>query len=458
MRRLGSSIVLGVALLAWFSAAPASGPASASAPSATDGNWPQWRGPDGLGISAETGFATEWSPTKNIKWKTAIPGRGHSSPVIWGDHIFLTTSFKEEPVPGGRKAPVHLDFSYRPGYVHPDAVDIEFIHKLDTLAVDAKTGKILWEKTSYEGLMADDHHRSNTYASPSVVTDGTLAYAFFESLGLYAYDFDGNLKWKTSLGDIIKAGLGPGTSPVLYKNLIILQCDQEMGTGSFIVALDKRTGKEVWRTERKNRRSWATPLLVKAGDRFELIASGAESDASYDPDGGKELWHANGTESHPIPSSVAGHGLVILTAGSQAKRALAIKLGATGDLTNSSSVVWRYAKGTAYVASPILVGQYLYLESDGGIVTCLDVDTGAVVYEGGRPPVPAEIRASFVSFEDKLLMTSDDGNTYVIKAGPKFELLATNTVDEPVWASPALSRGTIYIRGDQHLFAIATVK
>jgi outer membrane protein assembly factor BamB len=425
---------------------------------APDGNWAQWRGPDGLGISAETGFATEWSPTKNVKWKTAIPGRGHSSPVIWGDHIFLTTSFKEEPVPGGRKAPVHLDFSYRPGYVHPDAVDIEFIHKLETLAVDAKTGKILWEKTSYEGLMSDDHHRSNTYASPSVVTDGTLAYAFFESLGLYAYDFDGNLKWKTSLGDIIKAGLGPGTSPVLYKNLIILQCDQEMGTGSFIVALDKRTGKEAWRTERKNRRSWATPLLVKAGDRFELIASGAESDASYDPDTGKELWHANGTESHPIPSSVTGHGLVILTAGSQAKRVLAIKLGATGDLTNSPSVAWRYAKGTAYVASPILVGQYLYLESDGGIVTCLDVDTGAVVYEGGRPPVPAEIRASFVSFEDKLLMTSDDGNTYVIKAGPKFELLATNTVDEPVWASPALSRGTIYIRGDQHLFAIASAK
>jgi len=422
------------------------------------GNWPQWRGPDGLGISAETGFATEWSPTKNIKWKTAIPGRGHSSPVIWGDHIFLTTSFKEEPVPGGRKAPVHLDFNYRPGYVHPDAVDIEFIHKLDTLAVDAKTGKILWEKTSYEGLMSDDHHRSNTYASPSVVTDGTLAYAFFESLGLYAYDFDGNLKWKTSLGDIIKAGLGPGTSPVLYKNLIILQCDQEMGTGSFIVALDKKTGKEVWRTERKNRRSWATPLLVNAGDHVELIASGAESDASYDPDTGKELWHANGTESHPIPSSVTGHGLVILTAGSQAKRVLAIKLGATGDLTNSPSIVWRYAKGTAYVASPILVGQYLYLESDGGIVTCLDVDTGAIVYEGGRPPVPAEIRASFVSFEDKLLMTSDDGNTYVIKAGPMFGLLGTNTVDEPVWASPALSRGTIYIRGDQHLFAIAPMK
>jgi outer membrane protein assembly factor BamB len=422
------------------------------------GNWPQWRGPDGLGISAETGFATEWSPTKNIKWKTAIPGRGHSSPVIWGDHIFLTTSFKEEPVPGGRKAPVHLDFNYRPGYVHPDAVDIEFVHKLDTLAIDATTGKILWEKTSYEGLMSDDHHRSNTYASPSVVTDGTLAYAFFESLGLYAYDFDGNLKWKTSLGDIIKAGLGPGTSPVLYKNLIILQCDQEMGTGSFIAALDKRTGKEVWRTERKNRRSWATPLLVKVGDRFELIASGAESDAAYDPDTGKELWHANGTESHPIPSSVTGHGLVILTAGSQAKRVLAIKLGAAGDLTNSPSIVWRYAKGTAYVASPILIGQYLYLESDGGIVTCLDVDTGAIVYEGGRPPVPAEIRASFVSFEDKLLMTSDDGNTYVIRAGPKFELLGTNTVDEPVWASPALSRGTIYIRGDQHLFAIAPGK
>ena len=443
--RLAASFILLIGAAPHALAGPADGP---------DGQWPQWRGPGGIGVSLEKGFATEWSPTKNIRWKTEIPGRGHSSPVVWGDRIFLTTSIKGEAVPGGRKARVHLDFGYKPGYVHPDAVDIEYFHRLETLAVDAKTGKILWKTTSYEGLMSDDHHRSNNYAASTVVTDGKLVYAFFESLGLYAYDFKGRLQWKASLGDIIKAGLGPGTSPVLFGNLIILQCDQEMGTGSFITALDKASGKTVWRAERRNRRSWATPLLLRVGDHFELVASGAESDVAYDPATGKELWHANGTESHPIPSPVTGHGLVILTAGSQAKRALAIRLGGEGDLTNSPSVVWRYGKGTAYVASPVVLGNYLYLVSDSGIMTCLNVETGEVVYEGGRMPVPALVRASLVAFEDKLLVTSDDGTTFVVRAGPKFEVLSPNTVDEPVWASPALSRGAIYVRGDKHLFAI----
>src|SRR2546428_8243113 len=271
-------------------------------------NWAQWRGPGGLGVSTEAGLPTEWSPTTNIVWKTAIPGRGHSSPIVWGDRIFLTTSFKGELVPG-RKAPVHPDFNNRPGYVHPDAVDIEYKHAVKVIALDATNGKIVWERTAYDGLMYDDHHRKNTYASPTMAADGRLAYAFFESLGLYAYGFDGTLKWHSDLGGIIKAGLGPGTSPVLYEDLVILQCDQEMGAGSFIVALDRASGKEVWRTARTNRRSWATPLLVRVGDHDELVASGAESVIAYDPATGKERWRANGTQSHPIPSPVAGHEL-----------------------------------------------------------------------------------------------------------------------------------------------------
>jgi len=437
-----------------------------SSVSAIEDNWPQWRGPGGLGISESTNYADEWSAEKNVAWKTAVPGRGHSSPVIWGDRIFLTTSIEKDQVPG-RTAPDHLGFDLKPGYLHPDSVGVDYKNALKVLAYDTKTGKQLWEQTAFDGLMYDNRHRKNTYASSTVVTDGKLVFASFEAAGLYAYDVNGKLLWKkapsevngalswdTSLGPIAKAGLGPGTSPILFEDLLILQLDQEMGANSAIVALAKKDGAEVWRASRTTRRSWATPILVKTGSRTELIASGAEMVVAYDPATGKELWRANGVQSHPIPSPVAGQGLVFLTAGSQAKRALAIRPGGSGDLTNSTSIVWRYSKGTAYVPSPILFGDYLYLMTDTGLMTCLDALTGEVKYEGGRPPVPATFTASLVAYGDRLLETSEDGDTFVIKAGPVHEVLRTNPIGEPVYASLALAGGTIYIRGAQHLFAI----
>lgn len=193
---------------------------------------------------------------------------------------------------------------------------------------------------------------------------------------------------------------------------------------------------------------------MQAKDRVELVAMGAEAVIAYDPRSGRELWRANGTQSHPIPSPVAGHGLVFATAGSQAKRALAIRVGGSGDLQDSPEVVWRHTKGTAYVPSPILLGAYLYLMTDKGIITCLDAKTGEVRYEGGRVPVPATFTASPVAFGERLLLTSEDGDTFVIKAGPAFEVLGTSSVGEPVYASPALAQGRIFIRGERHLFAI----
>ena len=426
----------------WLAAAPLSA------------QWPQWRGPGGLGISPEKNLTTEWSPEKNIKWKTEIPGRGHSSPVVWGNRIFLTTSIKGEQVPG-KKAPVHLDFNRQPGYLHPDATDVDYKHALKVLAIEANTGKVLWEKTAYDGDMWDDRHRKNTNASSTMAVDGERAYAFFESAGLYAYNFDGTLAWKKSLGGIIKAGLGPGTSPIIYKDLVILQCDQEMGDGSFIAALNRKTGDQVWRTTRTNRRSWATPLIVNTGMRDELIASGAEMVVAYDPATGEELWRSNGTQSHPIPSPVATKGLVFLTAGSQAKVVLAMRPGGSGDLKDSKDLLmWRYNKGAAYVPSPIAIGDYLYLVSDAGLMTCIDAVTGERKYEGGRPPVPGTFFASPVAFDDKILLTSEDGDSFVITTGPIHEVLVTNSVGESVYASPAIANGTIYIRGDRHLFAI----
>ncbi len=416
-------------------------------------DWPQWRGPDGQGRSDETGLPTAWSPTENILWKTAIEGRGHSSPILSRGRIFVTTSLKGAQVPG-RKAPVHLGFDRQPGYVHPDSVDVDYRHTLKVIAVDAASGTIVWERTAYEGLMADDRHRKNTYSSSTMATDGRVVYAFFESAGLYAYDFDGTPAWHVSLGTIIKAGLGPGSSPILFENLIILQCDQEMGDGSFIVALDRFTGKQVWRAERTTRRSWATPIVIRASDRAELVTSGAEAVIAYDPRTGRELWRANGVKSHPIPSFVAGHGLVFATAGSADKRVLAIRPGGNGDLTDSPSIVWRYNKGAAYVPSPIVHGRYLYLVSDTGILTSLDAVSGELVYQGGRVPVPATFTASPVAFDDVLLLTSEDGDTFVVRAGPTHSIVRTNSVGEPVYASPAIGGGRIFIRGERHLFAI----
>ena len=422
--------------------------------------WPQWRGPGGHGISTEKDLPTEWAPATgdkpavNIKWKIEIPGRGHSSPVVAKNLVFVTTSIKGEEVPG-REAPVHLDFQKKPGYLHPDAVDVEFKHALKVFAVDAKTGKVAWERTAYDGVMFDDRHRKNTFASSTMVVDDERAYAFFESLGLYAYDFKGKLLWKKDLGPIIKAGLGPGTSPIIYKDLIILQCDQEMGNGSAIVALNRQTGNDVWRANRENRRSWATPLIINSGARDELIASGAEVVIAYDPATGKELWRANGTQSHPIPSPVTTKGLVFLTAGSSSKVVMAMKPGGSGDLKDSKELLlWRYNKGAAYVPSPIALGDYLYLVSDAGVMTCLDAITGQLKYEGGRVPVPGTFFASPIAFDNKILLTSEDGDSFVIKAGPVHEVLRTNSVGEPVYASPAVANGNIFIRGDKHLFAI----
>jgi outer membrane protein assembly factor BamB len=445
-RRIALTLVVGISL-AFAALSFLSAKASA-------GNWPQWRGPDGSGISNEKNLPSEWSPTKNIKWKTSIDGRAHSSPIVWANRVFVTTAVEGPEVPGAKAVKHELE----PGkeWVHPDSVGANRKHTFKVIALDRDTGKVLWQSTAWEGTPFDNRHRKSSYAASTPATDGKMVYAFFGTEGVYAFDFKGKLAWKAHVGNLANLGMGTATSPILFDNLVILQCDEDNGTSSFMVALDKKTGKEVWKTPRKVQISWSTPLLVRTSTRTELIASGTETVISYDPATGKELWRHKGLESNAIPSPVANSEMVFLVAGYPAKLAMAIRLGQSGDLTGTPNVPWKYVKGTAYVPSPILYGDYLYLTTDRGILTAIDAKTGEVKYEGGRIPVPATFTASPVAFEGKILMTSEDGDTYMVKAGPKHEILGTNSVGEAVYASPAIADGRIFIRGEKNLYCIGS--
>lgn len=405
-------------------------------------NWPQWRGPQGQGISNEKDLPTEWAPDKNVAWKTALP-HGYSSPIVWGDRIFLTTAIEGEAAPGVVPESVRIQ------QPHPESVGGDKKHTLKLLALDAKTGKIIWEQTAYEGPVFDARHRRSTFAGPTAITDGQMVYAYFGPEGLYAYDVKGTLAWKV-VEKFHTLGLGTGTSPVLFENSVIIQRDQDEKT-SVVVAYDKLTGRELWKTQRPIQISWSTPALVDLGIRTELVTNGSESVIAYDARTGKEVWKTKGVASNAIHTPLVGKGLVIVTAGYPAKRTIAIR---PGDQPEDKRVAWEYAKGTGYVLSNILYNDRVYLSTDNGIITCLEAQTGTVVYEGGRPPKPTHFMGSAVAYNGLIAMTSEDGDTFLLKAGPKHEIVRTNTVDEPVYSSLALANGRVYIRGEKHLFAI----
>jgi outer membrane protein assembly factor BamB len=412
-------------------------------------NWPQWRGPGGQGISNEARVPIEWAPGRHIAWKTALPS-GHSSPIVWGDRIFVTAAIEGDVVPGQRA--VKHKQGKDEDWIHPDSVAADRKHTLKVIALDANDGRIVWDRTAYDGTVYDARHRKSSFAGPTAATDGQMVFAYFGPEGLYAYDFSGALAWKV-VERFATLGLGTGTSPVLFENLVIIQRDEDNGEHSAIVAYDKKTGREVWKTKRDVEVSWGTPVLVPGDGRTELVANGNESIVGYDPATGKELWRTAGVESNAIHTPLVGKGLVVVTAGFPAKKIIAIRPGEVGP---GRRVAWEYAKGTGYVLSNILYGDYIYLLTDNGIVTCLDALTGQVKYEGGRPPVPTHFMGSPVAFGGLVAITSEDGETFLIKAGPVHAIVGRNTIDEPVYSSPAIANGRIYIRGEKHLFAIGS--
>ena len=411
-------------------------------------NWPQFRGPGGLGVAEGASVTASWSETENILWKTAIEGRGHSSPVVWEDKIFLTTAIEGDLIPGAG-APTH----YIGGQVfkHPQAMGSDRSHTLKVMAIDRESGEIVWSDVAYEGRIYDDHVRTSSVASATAVTDGELVFFYFGSEGVYAYDFDGTRVWDTDLGDFSYFGVGLGTSPVLHENVLVLQIDEGEGAGSFIVGLDKYTGDELWRTPREVEASWATPLMLdNVGGATQLLTVGNQLLIAYDPLTGRELWQLGGLRTNAVHTPVWNGELVYVSAGYPRSVIRAIRPG-----HGAAEVVWEYRKGAAYVASNIVYNGYLYITNDKGIITCLDAATGDVVYEGGRVPVPTSmLMSSLLVVDGKIMMSTPEGDTFWITSGPEFSVTGHNSLDEPIWATPAISDAIIYLRGQQHLYAI----
>ena len=389
-------------------------------------DWTRFRGPNGSGVAEDKEpTPTTWSENENLKWKVPLPGAGVSCPIVVGNQVFVTCYS-----------------GYGINVEEPGDVKNLVRH---LVCVDRGTGKILWQKSAHSGKVFDNRHKAGSYAAPTPLTDGRNIYAYFGSEGLHAFDYDGKLLWKFDPGPIKTIGMGPGTSPVMDADRIFLQCDNGEENKSYVVALDKKTGKTLWRVERPVNLTWSTPLFFDGA----LVTAATEKVIAYDPKTGKQLWEAPGVKGNSVPSPVSGDGVVVVSAGYPEKFASAFGPG--------GKALWSYAKGTAYVPSPIFYGAYVYLITDKGLLTCIDSKTGEVKYEGKRPPVPATFAGSPVAYDGKILITSEDGDSFVIKAGPEHIVLHSNSIGEPVLSSPALSNGMLFLRGKDHLFAIAAL-
>ncbi|HKS09938.1 MAG TPA: PQQ-binding-like beta-propeller repeat protein [Pyrinomonadaceae bacterium] len=419
----------------------------------SDAHWPQWRGPFFNGM-ARGDAPTVWSDTKNIKWKAEIPGRGFSTPVMWGDRIFLTTAIPSGK-PAAEAAPAPAEGRRAGGGAGP-LVE----HKFEVLCLDRKTGKLLWQRTAKVATPHEGYHRAyGSFASNSPITDGRYVYAFFGSRGLFVYDFNGKLIWEKDFGVQMKMRLafGEGAAPLLSKDQLFLVFDHE--AGSFMVAIDKRNGKELWRSQRDEPSSWSTPLAIEHNGRTEIIVPATNKVRSYDARNGKILWESAGLGSNVIPVPVYHNGTVVVMSGHRDPKLMAIKLGKEGDLTNSDAIAWSHTRGVAYTASPVLYDNKLYIVTDNGMVSAYNASTGEPFYAQTRLPKGYNLKASPVGANGKLYLATEDGDVVVLKMGEKFEVLSVNTLEDQVFiATPVIADGEIYLRSQNTLFCISEKK
>ena len=427
MPRLHPIVALSLCLASTALTAAADGPA--------DKFWPSWRGPSNAGVSTTAQPPTEWSETKNLRWKIEVPGRGAGTPIVWGERVYISTAIPADPA-GGATA----------------------THKFVVMAINRKDGRIAWQHTAKEEAPHEGTHREfGTMASPSIVTDGETLIASFESRGFFAYDMNGKPLWQTDLGDKrMRNQFGEGTSPALYKDRLFVVWDHQ--GESFIAALDRKTGKELWKVARQEIDSWATPIVVEAPSGAQVVTGAMNKVRAYDAATGTLVWETGGLTMNPIPSPVSGDGLVILMSGFRGSNLKAIRYAdAKGDITGTPAVVWTLDRDTPYVPSPLLYDGILYfLKSNNALLSAFDAKTGTPHYQAQRiEGITAQVFASPVGAAGRVYVLAQDGTAVVLKHGKALEAIATNKLDDKFDASPALVDREIYLRGYKNLYCVA---
>jgi outer membrane protein assembly factor BamB len=433
-------------------------PPKTAEPSAANANWPSFRGPQAAGVSEKQNLPDKWDGKtgENILWRTPIPGLAHSSPIVWGQRIFVTSAVSSDP-----KA------SFKPGlYGDGDASEDRSPQKWMLYALDKRTGKILWERVAHEGVPREKRHMKSTYASATPATDGRIVVAWFGSQGVFAYDVNGRLLWKVDLGrlnlgayDIPTYEWGTASSPIIWNNLVILQCDTQ--DDSLLLALDADTGKQVWKADRNELPSWGTPTIAQTSAGPELVTNASNYIRGYDPRTGKELWRLGGSSKITAPTPIFADDKFVIASGRAPERPIfVVKAGVRGDLTlpagktASAAVVWSRTGRGSYMPTPLLYDGILYVLANNGLLDAYDFKTGEEIYRQRLPLVGSGFSASPVAADAKLYLSNEDGDMLVIAAGRKYVHLATNSMGELLMATPALSEGVMYVRTAQSLFAV----
>ncbi|MSU64105.1 MAG: serine/threonine protein kinase [Pedosphaera sp.] len=422
-----------------------------------DDNWPRFRGADATGVASDDPrLPVEWSKTNNVVWTTDIPGLGWSSPVVWGNRVFLTTVVSDKD-----------DANVKPKkglYLGEGRREVpQGVHRWLTCCLDLRTGKVLWTKEAHQGLPKVTRHPKSTYASETPATDGERLYVLFGDLGLYCYDLDGQPLWSQPIEPKkTMADYGAAGSPIVHEGQVIVIYDNQ--EESFIASFDARTGKQRWRAAREEKSTWATPFVWKHSHRAEIVTPGKNRIRSYDLDG-KLLWEMNGRMSNLIiPSPFAAHGMLYVTSGyvgDPHRPVYAIKPGATGDIslaegqTTNEFIAWYLPKGGPYNPSAMVHGDYYYTLLDRGMIMAHDARTGRVVYDLQRFPVGASFTSSPWAYNGRVFCLAEDGRTFVVSAGPEFKVERVNDLDDLCLATPAISQGNLLIRTASKLYCIA---